>query len=255
MNTHQVRGVSRLALAAFSATLALAAGCAQFEKMPSLPTPTMFSKTPQHDPLTTAMTGKVPTERIAAIKKLAGAAHTEQRDQVAGQLASLLSREPSPPIRSELCTTLGQFNNPAADQAVRAALKDTTFEVRIAAAQALAKHGGRGLAENVRNRQREDATRSLLATTAADDGTLDVRLAAVRSLGQFDGEETKAALGVVLDDSNPAVQRRAIHALASSTGKDFGNDVRAWREYVKGGTPTPRTETIADKMKTVLYSY
>lgn len=245
--------LARLAwLACMLLMVILATGCAQLPKMSK---PAFLTKSKNEDPLVTAATGAIPRERVDAIRKLAAEANGQRSEQVATQLTDLVKREPSPPIRAELCRTLSHFNNPAADQAVRAALKDQEIEVRIAAAQSLARHGGRNASANTRNLEREQATRRLLAESLADDATPDVRLAAVRSLGQFDGDDVKTALGGVLDDPNPALQRRAMHSLAESTGKDYGNDVRAWREFVQGGTPTPRTETMADRMMNYLRTY
>jgi hypothetical protein len=48
-----------------------------------------------------------------------------------------------------------------------------------------------------------------------------------------------APLGEALTDNDPAMQYRAILSLKNVTGKDLGNDVEPWRQYVKGETPQP----------------
>lgn len=246
------RALRRIWFACLVVSACAATGCAS---LPTLSKPAFLTKGSNEDPLVTATSGKIPSERAAAIKKLATQATGERRDQIAVQLTDVLTREPSPPLRAELCRTLSHFNHPAADRAVRAALKDQEIDVRIAAAQSLSRHGGRQAPANARNPEREQTTRGILAETLAEDAAPDVRMAAIRSLAQFDGDEVKTALGAVLEDPNPALQRRAMHALAESTGKDFGNDVRAWREYVQGGNPTPRTESVADRMMNYLRTY
>jgi hypothetical protein len=62
-----------------------------------------------------------------------------------------------------------------------------------------------------------------------------VRIAAARELENFRTPEVIPALGVALDDSDPALQHRAIRSLKVVTGKDFGNSVPAWQQFVRTG--------------------
>jgi hypothetical protein len=51
---------------------------------------------------------------------------------------------------------------------------------------------------------------------------------------------------MALDDPDPALQRRAVESLRQVTGRDFGNDVVAWRTYVQGGEPARRRPSLVE---------
>ena len=76
----------------------------------------------------------------------------------------------------------------------------------------------------------------------------DVRLAAAKALGETKNREAVAALGEALDDSDPAMQYRAVLSLKQVTGKDLGNDVNRWQQYVKGEPPEP-TPSLAERIR------
>jgi hypothetical protein len=71
------------------------------------------------------------------------------------------------------------------------------------------------------------------------DSSVDVRLAAGRALGQLGGDDAVAALRPALDDPDPALQYRAMQSLREITGKDFGDNVVSWREYIRGEAARP----------------
>ena len=77
---------------------------------------------------------------------------------------------------------------------------------------------------------------------------VDVRLAAGRALGQLGGDDAVAALRPALDDPDPALQYRAMQSLREITGKDFGDNVVSWREYVRG-EGAPAEISLVDRMK------
>ena len=79
---------------------------------------------------------------------------------------------------------------------------------------------------------------------------LDVRLAAIDALGKIPSAETVAALGIALQDRDPAVQFAGVQALKAASGEDFGNDVASWQQYVAGETPKTESEiSVADRVK------
>ena len=47
------------------------------------------------------------------------------------------------------------------------------------------------------------------------------------------------------------MQYRAVLSLEQVTGKDLGNDVIAWQQYVKGEPPAP-TPSLAERVRTVV---
>ena len=57
--------------------------------------------------------------------------------------------------------------------------------------------------------------------------------------GRDEQPRRRAALGEALADSDPAMQYRAVLSLKQTTGKDLGNSVERWQQYVKGEQPEP----------------
>ena len=79
----------------------------------------------------------------------------------------------------------------------------------------------------------------LLSEALRSDVDADVRLAAAKALGETKNPAAVAALGEALTDADPAMQYRAVLSLKKVTGKDLGNDVDRWQQYVKGEQPEP----------------
>jgi HEAT repeat protein len=93
-----------------------------------------------------------------------------------------------------------------------------------------------------------------LAEVLRRDPDIDVRLAAARSLGEIGDPAAVTALGAALDDTDPAMQVRAVASLREVTGKDFGADVNRWRQYVQGESPSPpEPVSFAERVRRLLY--
>lgn len=152
------------------------------------------------------------------------------------ELAQAIRRESDPVVRAQMVRTIGVSRTEVANAIVAAALQDTDPRVRMAACDGL---GNRGEAEHV----------ALLSKTLGSDTDIDVRLAAAHALGDCQDKSAVEALAVALEDSNPALQVRGIRSLEKVTRQDFGNDVAAWRQYVHGETPTPRTQSVAARLR------
>ena len=158
-----------------------------------------------------------------------------ERQRHAEQLGALYQDEPSPVLRAAIARSLGALRVPAAAATLRVAVADNDRQVRIAACQGWADFGG-------------SAATDALAEAVGGDTDLDVRLAATRALGQFEDRGSVRALGLALGDSDPALQRRAIESLRMVSDQDYGNDVVAWREFVRGGNPqSPAPPSIAER--------
>lgn len=154
-------------------------------------------------------------------------------------LVALLAKESNGYLRAETCRTLAAFPQPAAREALVAGLKDNSPNVRRTCVRSLA--------------ERKDAEAvTLLGKVLAEDTDPDVRIAAARELGKF-GTPATAHLAGALSDRDPALQRRVMESLTETTGKDYGNDVVAWRTFLEGGTPQPRTESVAEQVKNFFY--
>jgi HEAT repeat protein len=171
-----------------------------------------------------------PSERVALLRDLAkkaGSATPESRESISAQLAAVYRDERDPLIRVELVRTLSHYPTESSTGVLKAALSDADADVRIASCRAWAK------------RPDPDAA-SLLAQTLGSDTDGDVRLAAAESLGELGRGAASAAvpaLGLALEDRDPAMQYYAVVALQKVTGKSLGNDVDQWRQYVKNELP------------------
>jgi HEAT repeat protein len=181
-----------------------------------------------------------PAQKMTQLKKLrldAPESNMEMKRQVVDYLTKNIRTEPDPLIRGEIVKTLGEYAIDTAEPVLRAALQDPDADVRITACEAWAKRPNAQAAE-------------LLVGILKNDTEQDVRLAAARSLGQTKDQRAIVALGGVLGESDPAMQRRAVMSLQTITGKDLGNNVDRWEKYVKEENPQPgNPESIAEKFK------
>ncbi len=171
--------------------------------------------------------GPTVDERKAEVQRLAdrsGKMTPAEREQVAQDLSRRLQSERSPAMKLELIRALGRIDSPAAETALRVSLADPDSVVRRTAVEAWAE-------------RRNPQAVQTLARTLTSDTDLDVRLTAATALGAYQDRAAVEALGVALDDPDPALQFRAIQSLQNVTGRDYGVDVAAWRQYVQGREP------------------
>jgi HEAT repeat protein len=132
--------------------------------------------------------------------------------------------------------TIGACNTKVATTVAAAGTRDTDSRVRIAACDALGLRKG---SESVR----------VLSEVLSSDTDIDVRLAAARALGEVRDPTAAQALAAALDDSNPALQARGMRSLERVSNQDFGNDVAAWQQYLRGEVPQQRTQSIAARFR------
>ena len=211
------------------------AGCSGLDEVPSW-LPMLQEK---DDDLPGVPSPHEKIERLRNLAQKATWAKAQQKQQTSAELARSLAEEEDPAIRAEIVRTLGEYPGVEADSALRAALNDPDPDVRVAACRAWGKRGD------------ADAAR-VLGGILAGDVDKDVRLAAARALGLSKNSAAIAALGGALEDKDPAMQYRAVLSLRSFTGKDFGNDVNRWREYVKNGSPQPAESiSIAERIRAI----
>lgn len=178
-------------------------------------------------------------EELTELQKQAGSMSEAEQAQVAVRLARELAEDPSPLYRAQLARALGDLPVPAAAEALRQAIHDKEPSVRVAACTAWGKRGS------------EEAV-SALAEVLSKDANLDVRTAATRELANYKTSGSIAALGLALDDPDPALQHRAVLSLQAVTGKDFGSSVPAWRQFVREGEVQPsETPSVAERLRSL----
>jgi hypothetical protein len=169
-------------------------------------------------------------QRIKILRELAKKADTltpEEQQRATDELCQALPKEEDILVRAEMLKTIAVFPSPRAEVMLKAGLRDADQDVRIACCDAWAARGG------------EEANRTLCETLTADTDH-DVRLAAARALGDLKHPDSVAALGLALEDPNPAIQYRATQSLQAITGKKF-ETVKEWREYLHDKKEEPPT--------------
>ena len=176
-------------------------------------------------------------EELEALRSRASNMSEAEQARIAANLARALADDPTPLYRAHAVRTLAELSAPAASEALRAAVHDQDPSVRI---EACAAWGRRGTEEAV----------PVLGEVLSKDAELDVRIAAARELENYRIPGVIPALGVALDDSDPALQHRAIQSLKVVTGKDFGNSVPAWRQFVRDGAVEPsEVPSLAERLR------
>jgi HEAT repeat protein len=173
---------------------------------------------------------------LRELAKNVPSASLAEQERVSLELAQAIRSETDPIVRAQMMRTLGVCNTQVAAAMAAAGVKDSDARVRVAACEALGVRGG---AEQVR----------VLGGVLSGDTDIDVRLAAARALGDSKDPAAVQALAAALEDSDPALQVRGMRSLEKVAHQDFGNDVAAWRQYVRGETPQPRTQSIAARFR------
>ena len=161
---------------------------------------------------------------LETVQKSADRMAADEQERWAQQLSQLMSEDSNLVLKAAIVRTLGKLETPTAASALRLAVSDPEPDVRIAACEAWRDQG---TTESV----------EMLGRLLGSDTDFDVRLAATRCLGRFRDPAAVQALAIAIDDSDPAMQYRAIQSLKSASGRNYGNNVPAWREFVHGGNP------------------
>lgn len=163
-------------------------------------------------------------ERLAAEADAARLADPAAKEEFTTRLVAAILSEPDPQARCVVLALAAGFDTPAAESICTGALEDPDPRVRLTACRVCAERRAPDRVERLARRAREDVD-------------LGVRLRAVRSLGDSGDPAAVPRLVALLDDPDPAIQARAMAALARATGHDFGADAERWREWA--ATPEP----------------
>lgn len=221
-------------LPAWAATIVAACpGCSTTQARPEWARKITFWDKEDVDPRGTLAPYKRIEAMRAVAKKVPKMSPAEQQQQ-AVQLAEAYRNESDTLVRMQILRTIAMCASPAAGETLQLGLKDSERDVRMTACDAWGVHGG-------------PQALPLLGNILRTDPSMDVRLAAARSIGKVGGPEAVNILAPALEDPNPAMQYRAVQSLRAATGKDFGDDANAWREFVRGGSP--QTISTVQRMK------
>lgn len=163
--------------------------------------------------------GPTANQRIKSLEADAKLAKAEGRDvEFTRGLAEQLLGEHDARVRCEIVTVAGSFDTASALAICKGAMQDPDERVRARACGVWRQRGGTEAVQQLANRCRTDRE-------------LDVRLQAIRMLGELEDKAAIPVLADVLADPDPAVQYRAVAALKQVSGRDLGNDVNVWREW------------------------
>ena len=181
--------------------------------------------------------------RLAELRLLqsqAGSYGPEEQRSYIEQLNTLVRDDSNPVIRAEAVRTLARFRHEAILTGLHAAMEDEDSAVRVAGCRAWTEVGG------------SEALQALAGAINRDEST-DVKTCAAAGLAQFEDPAAVEALGVALNESDPALQYQAMRSLRSCTHEDFGNNVTAWREFVAGRTPSVDSPSLVERFQSLLW--
>jgi HEAT repeat protein len=182
---------------------------------------------------------KTPDDHLKELRALAKSGpkqSPEEQDRIARELATEIRQETDPRMRRQLLRSIAGLQSPLAMAVLVAGTNDTDLEVRRVACQCLGARGG------------ADAVQEL-TRVANSDTDKDVQIAAIRALGETREQTAMPALAEALVDADPAKQFHAKQGLKSVSGRDYGDNVDAWREYANTGKTDASEVGIAERLR------
>ena len=162
----------------------------------------------------------------------------DERTAFTRRLATAMLEEHDPRVRCGILDVAAGFDDASALAICRGGLQDPDERVRLTACAVWGRRGGAEAVE-------------LLAARYRSDLELDVRLRALKALGECRDESAIPVLARALEDSDPAVQYRAVAALKTVSGRDLGNDVNRWREWAADPEGSSAEWSIAETLRKV----
>lgn len=165
----------------------------------------------------------------------------DRQQQISRQLDEVIRQDPSTIVVAQAIRTQAALPTEQALESLRFATTHAQSDVRAAACRGWGRKGGP---------EAVDALGRILNS----DTDIDVRVEAARELRRFRSPAAIQSLGVALDDTNPALQHRCVESLKDVTGRDYGSDVVAWREFVASGQAKPsEAPSLADRVRKLFY--
>jgi vesicle coat complex subunit len=181
-------------------------------------------------------------------------ASEDEREILVAQLVYEYQTSPDPNMRREAVDALAKIPHSQRDRFLQEILQDPNPFVRLSALEAMSKTYSGDLAD----------LQALLISRMKTDQDKDVRLTAIRLLGNVTPQDKAgggrhsqavAELGHLLHDRVPAVRYESMQSLHKITGKDYGNDINRWLQYIRylnGEIPNlPAERSFTEKLPTV----
>lgn len=177
-------------------------------------------------------------KKLAERSKVVKGGSAESRIEFTQELVRMMLEEHDPRVRCKILETAAEYDTAAASAICAGAMQDPSDMVRLEACDVWSKRGG---AEALQ----------LLVARYQTDVELDVRLRALKRMGDLEDKAAIPVLARALEDADPAVQYRAVAALKQVSGRDLGNDVNAWREWAADPAADKVPWTIAEGFRKV----
>lgn len=178
-------------------------------------------------------------DEMRLLKRQLPSMNEEEQARWVATLDDVLKKETSPSLRREAVLTLAAVNQRSdALRTIVPIARDENETVRLAVVHALEKNNT------------SDSTATLLSL-AQSDRSNNVRLTATKSLGQHKTNEVRQFLASKLEDRSTAMQYSASLALKEQTGKNYGGDIEAWKQYLQGDEVPEPPVSIAERMQSM----
>ena len=178
--------------------------------------------------------GLTPNEVANQIRELGGKAadmSATEQEKAALELTERYESENDPLLRREMIFALGSFPDPYATHGLRVAMSDSDPFVRVEACRAWGRRASKEALQ-------------MLASAIQMDQSVDVRQVAIQGIKRFEHPDAVRTLGAVLNERDPALQLLAMQSLKGASGKDLGNDVRKWDEFIAANYPPSASDAI-----------
>jgi hypothetical protein len=180
-------------------------------------------------------------EELGHLRSKLPSMQPDEQASWAAYLEHLIIHDSSPEFRAQAVQTIALISGESTLRSLNAASTDESEKVRLVACRAWRQFAG------------PQAKDMLLTLANNANETTSVRQVAIDSLASFDDAEVRESLMELLNDRSPAIQYQVTRSLAQVTGRDFGGDFQAWRDYMEGKdvveTPTSMASTVLNGLK------
>ncbi|MEY3203835.1 MAG: hypothetical protein RLZZ21_166 [Planctomycetota bacterium] len=175
-------------------------------------------------------------KELAEKSKSVKAGSAAEQERFSQEIATAMVSEHDARVRCAMLDAVVPLDTPMATAICKGAMQDPDPRVRMAGCSAWVTRGGSDAVE-------------MLGARYQTDSELDVRLRALRCLGELGDKAAVPVLAKALEDSDPAVQYRAVGALKKVSGRDLGDDVNKWREWAADPEGSSAEWSIAETFR------